>query len=225
METENKTKKCNSCNFEKKITNFYYRKDRNKHESKCNECKAENARINYKKNPNKQKKANKKYMNTLPKEVMENKRIKAKKYRKEYYKNNKEEVLKYNKAWRRNNPEWQREYESKRMKEDLNFRITRNLRSRMSMAIRKQCAIKENTKLLLGCDIDFLKKHLESTFDKNMNWGNYGKWHIDHIIPCSKFDLTKKPEQEKCFHYTNLQALWEKDNLSKGGRIQKKQTI
>ncbi len=43
-----------------------------------------------------------------------------------------------------------------------------------------------------------------------MNWENYGKfgWHIDHIIPCDSFDLTKEEEQRRCFHYSNLQPLW-----------------
>ena len=55
-----------------------------------------------------------------------------------------------------------------------------------------------------------------------MSWDNHGfgddKWHIDHIIPCSNFDLTKKEEQKKCFNYKNLQPLWQKDNLSKGNK-------
>ena len=51
-----------------------------------------------------------------------------------------------------------------------------------------------------------------------MNWNNQGHkgWHIDHIKPCSSFNLTDSKQQEQCFHYTNLQPLWAKKNLSKG---------
>jgi len=49
-----------------------------------------------------------------------------------------------------------------------------------------------------------------------MTWDNYGKWHVDHIIPISSFNLTLETEVEKCFHFTNLQPLWAKDNLKKG---------
>ncbi len=72
---------------------------------------------------------------------------------------------------------------------------------------------------LLGCSIEFLKKRFESMFTEGMTWENYGKWHIDHIIPCSIFDLTKPEAQAFCFHYTNLQPLWAKDNLKKHKNI------
>jgi hypothetical protein len=47
-------------------------------------------------------------------------------------------------------------------------------------------------------------------------------WHIDHIKPCSSFDLTKEEEQRKCFHYTNLQPLWATDNRKKADKIDHK---
>ena len=51
-----------------------------------------------------------------------------------------------------------------------------------------------------------------------MTWENHTPtgWHVDHIIPCAAFDLSKPEEQRKCFHYTNLQPLWAIDNIRKG---------
>jgi hypothetical protein len=54
-----------------------------------------------------------------------------------------------------------------------------------------------------------------------MSWDNWTKdgWHIDHIKPCSSFDLSKEYEQRACFHYTNMQPLWAVDNLRKGNKL------
>ncbi|NBT08982.1 MAG: hypothetical protein EBS98_09300, partial [Chitinophagia bacterium] len=49
------------------------------------------------------------------------------------------------------------------------------------------------------------------------NYGKFG-WHLDHIQPCASFDLTDPSQQKKCFHYSNIQPLWAKDNWSKGSR-------
>ena len=68
---------------------------------------------------------------------------------------------------------------------------------------------------LLGCTIEEARSHLESQFSEGMSWENAGEWHIDHIRPCASFDLTYPEQQMMCFHHTNLQPLWAKDNLSK----------
>jgi hypothetical protein len=72
---------------------------------------------------------------------------------------------------------------------------------------------------MVGCLSTELKEYLEKQFKEGMSWDNYGiyGWHIDHIIPLS----SAKTEEEliKLCHYTNLQPLWAKDNLSKGSKI------
>lgn len=97
---------------------------------------------------------------------------------------------------------------------DLNFKVKHNLRSRIWNVLTGKSKNK-STEILLGCTIDELRVHIESQFKDNMSWENYGKWHIDHIRPCASFDLSDPEQQALCFHYTNLQPLWAKDNLSK----------
>jgi hypothetical protein len=100
----------------------------------------------------------------------------------------------------------------------VSFKIAYNLRTRLRTAIKNN---KKTTTTLdyLGCTISELKIHLETKFTIGMSWDNYGKWHIDHILPCSSFDMSKESEQKKCFHYTNLQPLWAIDNIKKSNKI------
>ena len=92
-----------------------------------------------------------------------------------------------------------------------------NLRSRAYSAIKGKSKSKHTIELL-GCSVEELKIHLEKQFVKDMNWQNYGQWHIDHIKPCSSFDLTDPEQQKLCFHYSNLQPLWAKDNIKKSNK-------
>lgn len=74
---------------------------------------------------------------------------------------------------------------------------------------------------LCGISLAGLREHIAKQFKPGMSWANYGfdTWHIDHIRPCASFDLRDPEQQKKCFHYTNLQPLWAKDNLHKGSRL------
>ena len=69
----------------------------------------------------------------------------------------------------------------------------------------------------MGCSISELKDYLESKFQVGMTWENHSQtgWHIDHIKPLSHFDLSDRDQFLQACHYTNLQPLWAKDNLSK----------
>jgi hypothetical protein len=68
--------------------------------------------------------------------------------------------------------------------------------------------------------IDELWKHLEKQFKDGMTRQNQGEWHIDHIKPCSLFDLTDPEQQKECHNYKNLQPLWAIDNIKKSNKWQ-----
>jgi len=95
------------------------------------------------------------------------------------------------------------------------------IRSRFKEILKNKNFKKDKSPIeLIGCSISDLKFYLESQFKDGMSWENHGikGWHIDHIKPCSSFDLTDIEQQKQCFHYTNLQPLWWKDNLLKGNK-------
>lgn len=122
----------------------------------------------------------------------------------------------YKKQWKKQNQAKLNAREKERRKNDIAYKILYSLRNRLVKAVTKKFR-GEKTREILGCDIPYLLKYLESQFDDEMSWTNYGKcgWHIDHKIPCYFFDLTDTSQQKKCFHYTNLQLLWAIDNLTK----------
>jgi hypothetical protein len=104
----------------------------------------------------------------------------------------------------------------------INRKLSHNLRKRLSKVVKRLFKGKSRSSSAakdLGCSIDELRVHLESKFQSGMNWCNYGKWHIDHIYPLSKADLSDRESLLKVIHYTNLQPLWAKDNLIKGSKI------
>lgn len=114
----------------------------------------------------------------------------------------------------------QLKYEKGRRNTDKNYAISRNLRIRLSKALKEKCkwvsAVTD-----LGCSIPELRLYLEAKFKPGMTWDNYGKggWQVDHIIPLAAFNLECPLQQWVAVRYTNLQPLWEFENKSKGGRV------
>tara|TARA_R110000851_G_scaffold64088_2_gene146264 strand:+ start:981 stop:1562 length:582 start_codon:yes stop_codon:yes gene_type:complete len=109
------------------------------------------------------------------------------------------------------------ERDKKRKQNDPNYKLLCNLRSRLWQALKGKNK-SASTMELIGCSIDELWIHLKSKFKSWMTKENYGLWHVDHIIPCAKFDLTCPEQQKICFHWSNLQPLKAIDNLKKGVR-------
>ena len=128
--------------------------------------------------------------------------------------------LAYNRKWRIKNREKIYASNKKYIANNMNARISQKLRTRLYQAVMAQLGFKRgHLKDLIGTSIPQLRQHLESQFQPGMSWNNYGQWHIDHVIALANFDLTKLSEQKKSMHYTNLQPLLAKDNLSKGAKI------
>lgn len=122
---------------------------------------------------------------------------------------------------RRQCPEWKARRAAKireRRASDPLFRTIDIIRRRIRGAI-KGYKKGGTTEQLLGCSHQDLMTHLESQFTDGMAWENQGEWHIDHIIPLNFYDMSCPKEQYLANHYSNLQPLWAKDNLSKGAKL------
>lgn len=122
--------------------------------------------------------------------------------------------------WKKKNSDKLRKQAAKRARERRKTDPLYALRNNISRRIRENltCGHKsESTKKIIGCSIEELKIYLENQFSEGMCWENYGKWHIDHIIPISSAKTNE--EVYKLNHYTNFQPLWSVDNLQKSNKI------
>jgi len=100
-----------------------------------------------------------------------------------------------------------------------NYYIARLLRTRV-WTVLKGIRKSKPTLTMLGCTLEQFRQHMQAQFKRGMAWNNMGShWHIDHIIPCSAFDLSKPEQQAICFHYTNMQPLEAKRNLAKRAKV------
>jgi hypothetical protein len=109
-----------------------------------------------------------------------------------------------------------------RRKRDPVYRMRRNLSRRTSMALKAGGFTRKSSLIeYLGCNIEFLKNHLEKRFQPGMSWDNYGygkeKWNIDHKIPTSS--AISVEEVYSLCHYSNLQPMWQPENIEKSDKI------
>jgi len=139
-----------------------------------------------------------------------------------YREKNREKSKKTSRDWYNRNREYAIGYNSKqkseRKKNDVLYRFKCNLSRSINRSIKNMGYSKNSTSIkVLGCNWETFKNYIESIFRQGMTWGNYGAWHIDHVIPLS---AAKTEKQIKSLnHYTNLRPLWSQENLSKNDNI------
>ncbi|MCK5614226.1 hypothetical protein KAR91_70830 [Candidatus Pacearchaeota archaeon] len=187
-------KQCSKCGESKELNDFCKNTGRNSGvKSECKKCKKESDKI--------------------------------------YRQNNKEKILALSKRYYINNADKinskiysdiTKKKRANRIRERRNndsvFRLKSRLGSLISGAISRMGYTKKSrTFEILGCNYDFFISYIERKFTKGMMISNYGKWHLDHIIPISKAKSEK--DVIDLNHYTNFQPLWEKDNLSKSNKM------
>ena len=111
-----------------------------------------------------------------------------------------------------------REYMANRKNEDPLFKFISNYRTRVYKILNKMKT--QSTKELLGEDISVIKKWLEFSFTEEMAFNNQGSlWHIDHVIPISKFQVKNEQDVIECFNWKNLCPLSKKDNVTKKDNV------
>lgn len=185
------TKTCSECKEDKPIEVFTYKSKANL----CEPCAKEYYKNEYQKNRERH---------------ISNRAL--------YYEKNKEAILQ-----KMATPEEKAKRNARnkeRRKNDPSFAISESLKVRIVEVLRTYKS--ESSSYLIGCTKRELMSWLEYQFDDNMSWDNYGKyWHVDHVIPISFFDITKKEEQLVCFNWKNLRPLEKGENVSKFNTVDK----
>ncbi len=194
-------KSCTKCQQEKPRSEFYHHGPEGKYSSgKCKPCHNAHAKQWAKANP-------------LKCSVI-NKRARSK--RREYYR-----ALK--RQWYKENKRRVADYVRKQRHESVQLRVYTNMGNVLRYALRRRLTSKGGRGVfdVLPYDLKELMAHLEKLFKPGMTWKNYGKWHIDHVVPDCHFKYTSigDPQFHECWKLENLQPLWALENHSKGGRI------
>lgn len=110
------------------------------------------------------------------------------------------------------------------MKNNLEFRVKKNLRTRLGSLVR-QYRIKKVVSAVESLSIDVVEfmRHIESLWKDGMNWDNYGRgentWNFDHRIPLSYFNLEDVVSAKMANHYINIEPMWSLDNFKKNDSL------
>ena len=203
MKMNTDLKKCTMCN-EMKDTNEYLKK--------CGRCKScrkifrKQYRIdNITKFVEKDKKYNETHKDQIKLRVSN------------YYINNRDKIQAQRKKYREDNPEEYKKTQREYYHKNLDRRLGLIYRTR----VRREIKSGKNYLEYLGCDVSYLKKWFEFNFSiDEFEWEGHGdRWEIDHVTPCSTFNMNNKEEVYKCFNWQNTKPVNKSFNRKKSNKI------
>lgn len=133
------------------------------------------------------------------------------------YKSNTETIKEYARGYARKNRTRRNFLDSKRRKSDPQWAIRTRLASAFSRVISGSVRFSrvfneeyEAYRVALLC----------RDTDAYIKWRkNPSEYHVDHIIPCSVYNLSIDDEIKKCFDKRNLRLIPADENISKSGRL------
>ena len=199
---------CKKCNIEKEVSNFYscatcfY-----KYQGNCKMCSKTTKKEYRSKNKDKLYKANKKWREANKEYIKQEK--------KNYYNKNKEHVIRKSS-----------EYHLNKLNNNPIYKLISRTRTLIGNSFKRGCEKSfkkpQKSENILGCTMQEFVEHLQSLFTEGMTLENHGNceecWHIDHIVPISSAETEE--DVIKLNHYTNLQPLWRRDNLTKSKKYE-----
>ena len=148
-------------------------------------------------------------------------------YNKRYKAEHKAEVAAYNKQYNEEHKDvivgQALQRKKKRFKDDEQFKLAIMHRKRLWRFLKRNCCDDDEDKIMkqYSCSCDVFKRWIEHLFSDDMTWSNYGThWTIDHIRPCSSFDLTDDIQLSRCFAFTNLRPVLRSVNYTKSCQVQ-----
>jgi hypothetical protein len=213
--TEELTRTCSKCNQDKPISDFWKCKTaRGGRRPDCNAC-GKKQRKDHEAKPE---------IKAARSAFYKKRHVEEKEKRNQYHQKWYEAKLK-DKG--KGDPEYYKKYrdmvnkaQRERGERDSMFKIKRNLCRVMHKFFKKD----QSTFDIVGCTATFLNEwinfNLELQTQRTMTLDNYGKiWHIDHVIPCTSFDLSNINGQKHCFNWANLRPMIASENIIKGDNL------
>lgn len=132
------------------------------------------------------------------------------------------QIKKYKSINKEKDKKWQRNWHKKQRKINPQYKLKCCIRGRIRDTVKRGFKSDHSIKLA-GCTVEEYINYIESLWGTGMNWNNWGNkvgyWHLDHVIPCELFDLTKESHQRVCFNYKNTKPIWKHENESKSDLI------